>query len=298
MPRLSPIPLTIATLTLAGFALTVSGPAMLVPLAVTAWTLGARHAFDPDHIAAIDSAARTLSGKGQGEQAATVGFWFALGHAALVTVLAAATAAGAGAITTRLADSGWGGQIATVGPLVAAVVLIGLGLLNLAAARRTRPDDTPGGLVGWVLPKLTRGLTKPSRMVAVGALFGLGFDTATEVSLLVLAAGAAAHAPWWATLSLPVLFAAGMTLFDTLDSALLTHAYTTSTATRRRQLTAGIAWVSSAMAITVGGVMLAETLSGGRFGVEISWVGFASVAALVIVVAALAVLRRPAAEAA
>jgi len=265
--------------------LAFTSPHSLVPLAVTAWLLGARHAFDPDHIAAIDSATRTLAGGPHRQAAATTGFWFAVGHSLLVTGLAVATAAGAGALAPHLDGNPTFASITAAGPVVAGLLLIGLGVLNLTSGR----GDSPAGVVGLVLPRLTRGLTHPRRMVGVGALFGLGFDTATEVSLLVMAATTSAQGvPWWATLCLPVLFAAGMTLFDTADSALLAHTYrwADGSALRRRQVTTTITYLSAGLAFFVGAQLLLESAGVGVV-VDVSWVGFASVAALTVAAVAI-----------
>lgn len=213
-----------------------------IGLGITAYTLGMRHAFDADHIAAIDNTTRKLMA--DGKRPVSVGFWFALGHSSVVVVLAAMIAGG-----TRLAgkvmneDSrthqvlGFMGTTisATFLYLVAALNLVALaGILRVFRAMRAGSYDEKEleqhldsrGFMNRVLGRLTRSITRPGQMFPLGFLFGLGFDTATEVTLMVMAgSGAAAGLPWYGILCLPLLFAAGMSLFDTLDGTFMNFAY-------------------------------------------------------------------------
>ena len=213
-----------------------------IGLGLTAYTLGLRHAFDADHIAAIDNVTRKLAA--DGGRPRTVGFWFALGHSAMVVALALAVVGATRAAGTLLDEAsgarrllGIAGTLASSGFLfvIAAVNLVALiGLWRVLRGMR-RPDSDERrlademdsrGLMGRILNPLIRRIRHPHQMLAVGALFGLGFDTASEVALLALAGtGAAAGLPWYAVLTLPVLFAAGMTLMDTLDGVFMTAAY-------------------------------------------------------------------------
>jgi nickel/cobalt transporter (NiCoT) family protein len=212
-------------------------------LGVTAYTLGVRHAFDADHIAAIDGTTRALMARG--ERPHSVGFFFSLGHSSVVLALALLLGVGVKAVVGPLPDdSSTLHEIAgVVGPAVSGALLCIIGALNVAvlaglmrsllAVRRGEPGgdavDGPavaGGPMSRLLGRATRAVRRPWQMYPVGVLFGLDFDTATEVSLLFLAGGAAGVGlPWWAVLCLPVLFAAGMSLFDTIDGSFMNFAY-------------------------------------------------------------------------
>jgi high-affinity nickel-transport protein len=215
-------------------------------LGLTAYLLGMRHAFDVDHIAAIDNTTRKLlAERGRGARPLSVGFWFALGHSALVFVLVLLLSMGVRAVTGEITDDNSalkqiGGLIGTG---VTGLFLLLIGVVNLVVLvgiikvflglRSGRFDEAAlenqlnnRGLINRLLGGVTKAVRKPWHMFPVGLLFGLGFDTATEVALLVLAGGAAAGAlPWYAVLLLPVLFAAGMSLFDTLDGVFMCFAY-------------------------------------------------------------------------
>ena len=214
-----------------------------VGVGLTAYMLGVRHAFDADHIASIDNTTRKLVD--EGKPAVSTGFWFSLGHssvvfgAALLLVLGVRSVAG----VVQDENSSVGQTLGLVGTLVAGTFLLLIGLMNLGSAvgiarvfRRMRTGEYDEaelehhlhnrGLLARLLGRVTRRVSKPWHLYPVGLLMGLGFDTATQVALLVLAAGSAAFVlPWYAILVLPVLFAAGMSLFDTADGVLMTRAY-------------------------------------------------------------------------
>jgi high-affinity nickel-transport protein len=212
-------------------------------LGLTAYTLGMRHAFDADHIAAIDNTTRRLTAAGQ--RPVSVGFWFSLGHSSIVFGLCLLLALGVRSLVGQVEDDSSTLQAATalIGTAVSGVFLVAIGLVNFvvlvrvaAVVRRMRRgygDEAEleeqldrRGLLNRLLRPVTRAVRKPRHMYPVGLLFGLGFDTATEVSLLVLAGGAAVFAlPWYAVLVLPVLFAAGMSLLDTIDGCFMSVAY-------------------------------------------------------------------------
>ncbi len=214
-----------------------------VGLGVTAYTLGMRHAFDADHIAAIDNTTRKLVAEGR--KPMSVGFWFSLGHSTIVFVLVALLAFGVRTLASDLQDEDstlqrWTGLFGTG---VSGTFLILIGLLNLASLiaiwrvfrrmREGRFDEQrlereldSRGLLNRMLAPAVRAVRRPVHMYPVGLLFGMGFDTVTEVSLLVLAGGAAATGlPWYSVLVLPVLFSAGMSLFDSLDGSFMNFAY-------------------------------------------------------------------------
>ncbi|MTJ60212.1 HoxN/HupN/NixA family nickel/cobalt transporter [Nocardia seriolae] len=223
----------------------VQGSVFGVGLGITAYTLGMRHAFDADHIAAIDNTTRKLLAENGRARSHTVGFWFALGHSSIVFVMVALLAFGVRALAGSLENQGsglheWTGLWGTT---VSGSFLIAIGLLNLVSLigiwrvyRRMRGGDldeaaleralAERGLLNRFLGPVMRLVRKPWQMYPVGLLFGLGFDTVTEVGLLVIAGGAAATGlPWYAILVLPLLFSAGMALFDSLDGAFMSHAY-------------------------------------------------------------------------
>ena len=201
-----------------------------------------RHAFDADHIAAIDNTTRKLVG--DGKRPVSVGLFFSLGHSTVVFLMAILVALGAGFVGTLVdEDSRAHETLGLIGTSVSGLFLMLIGVVNLLAfiaiakvwaeLRRGRYDDLgleqaleSRGLIARLLGPMLRSVTRPGQMYPIGFLFGLGFDTATEISILVLAgAGAATGLPWYAILVLPLLFAAGMSLFDTLDGAFMQVAY-------------------------------------------------------------------------
>lgn len=200
------------------------GTLVTLGVGATAYALGVRHAFDADHIAAIDNTTRRLAERGM--PANTVGFWFSLGHSTIVVVLCILLTLGITAIGSSLADDSstlrtWTGVI---GPTVSGVFLLAIAAINIASLRRRHGHA--GGPVLRLLGPLEKAVDCPSRMYVVGLLFGLGFDTATEIGLLALAGAATLVAvPWWAALTLPILFAAGMCAFDTSQGAVMRRAY-------------------------------------------------------------------------
>jgi len=221
---------------------TLGGQVFGVGLGVTAYTYGMRHAFDADHIAAIDNTTRKL--RADGHRPKSVGFWFAMGHSATVFGLAGLVAVGAHAVSTLSDDDSRTHEtLSLAGTLSSGLFLVLIGLLNLAALggiwrvwrglRRGEYDESRleahldgRGLMSRLLGGATRAIRRPWQMFAVGLLFGIGFDTATEVSLLVLAgSGAATGVPWYAIVVLPLLFAAGMSLLDCLDGLFMSVAY-------------------------------------------------------------------------
>src|SRR5215471_5950784 len=210
---------------------------------ILAYTLGMRHAFDADHIAAIDNTTRKLVG--EGKRPLSTGFFFSLGHSSVVFALAVLLNAGIRALDSQVRSSRSGLHVMTgiIGTGVSGTFLYLLAALNVAVLaglvkvfRQMRAgafNDSEleeqlakRGLMNRVLGPLARRVDTPQKMYPVGVLFGLGFDTATEVALLVLAGSAVVSGlPFYAILSLPVLFAAGMCLFDTADGCFMNFAY-------------------------------------------------------------------------
>jgi nickel/cobalt transporter (NiCoT) family protein len=226
----------------AGYQLGSTG-VLGVGVGLTAYMLGVRHAFDADHIASIDNTTRKLVD--EGKPAVSTGFWFSLGHSSVVFAASLLLVAGVRSVAGVVQDenSSVSQALGLVGTLVAGTFLLLIGLMNLGSAvgiarvfRRMRAGDYDEaelehhlhnrGFLARLLGRVTRRVSKPWHLYPVGLLMGLGFDTATQVALLVLAAGSAAFVlPWYAILVLPVLFAAGMSLFDTADGVLMTRAY-------------------------------------------------------------------------
>ena len=208
-----------------------------------AYTLGMRHAFDADHIAAIDNTTRKLVN--EGKRPLSVGFFFSLGHSSVVFVLAVLLNFGIKALDNQVRNDNSGLHTITgvVGTcvsgfflfLIAAFNIIVLaGIIKVFREMRggTYDDDeleeqlNKRGLMNRFLGPLARRVDTPWKIYPIGFLFGLGFDTATEIALLVLAGTAVAGGlPFYAILSLPILFAAGMSLFDTADGCFMNFAY-------------------------------------------------------------------------
>jgi nickel/cobalt transporter (NiCoT) family protein len=254
---------------------TIGGQVFGVGLGVTAYTLGMRHAFDADHIAAIDNTTRKLMA--DGKRPVSVGFWFALGHSTVVVILAVLIAIGAREVASLTGAQSHAHQaLALAGTAASGGFLYLIGILNLAALagiarlyramRRGHYSDTlldeqlaKRGFLNRILGRLTRSVTRPGQMYPVGLLFGIGFDTATEVLLLGMAAGsAAAGLPWYAIVCLPLLFAAGMSLFDTLDGTFMNFAYHWAFASPVRKVyyNLTITGLSVAVALGVGTIEL------------------------------------------
>jgi high-affinity nickel-transport protein len=221
---------------------------------ILAYTLGMRHAFDADHIAAIDNTTRKLAG--EGKRPLSVGFFFSLGHSSVVFVLAVLLNFGIRALDAQVKNGGSGLHQMTgiIGTGVSGTFLYLIAALNAAVLaglvkvvrdlRAGAFDDTEleqqlarRGLMNRVLGPLARRVDTGWKMYPVGVLFGLGFDTATEVALLVLAGTAVVSGlPFYAIVSLPVLFAAGMCLFDTADGCFMNFAYDWAFARPARKL--------------------------------------------------------------
>lgn len=248
---------------------------------ITAYTLGMRHAFDADHIAAIDNTTRKLMSEGQ--RPLSVGFWFSLGHSTVVFALGVLVVLGIRGLSGALADDHSTLQRATglIGPVVSGSFLVLIGLLNLAvlaglltAFRRMRAGGCDEaelerrlerrGVMNRIYGRATQAIRRPWQMYPLGLLFGLGFDTATEIGLLVLAGSATASGlPFYAIVCLPILFAAGMSLLDTIDGAFMNFAYGWAFSRPVRKLFYNIAvtGLSVAVALVIGIVELLAVLA-------------------------------------
>ena len=258
-----------------------------VGLGVTAYLLGVRHAFDADHIAVIDNTTRKLVG--EGTRSLSAGFWFSLGHSSVVFGLAFLLALGVRALVGPVQDEGSPmlQTLGLIGSLVAGTFLILIGLTNLFAVvgiakvfRQMRSGEfdeaelerqlNSRGFLARLLGRFMRRVSKPWHLYPVGLLMGLGFDTATQVALLVLAAGTAAFTlPWYAILVLPVLFAAGMSLFDALDGIFMARAYGWAflKPIRKVYYNLTVTLLSVFVALVIGVIVLAGLLA-DRLGID------------------------------
>ncbi len=258
-------------------------PVFTVGVGVLAYTFGLRHAFDADHIAAVDNTTRKLLADDTGRKPLSVGFWFSLGHSTIVFALALLLSLGVKALAGPVTHDGSDLHAVTgvVGASVSGVFLWMIGLLNLAVLmgilgvfkemRRGEYDERQleeqldkRGFMNRFLGGLTRSVRKPWHIYPIGVLFGLGFDTATEVGLLVMAGGAAAFdLPFYAILVLPILFAAGMCLADTVDGVFMNVAYGWAFARPVRKVfyNITITSISVAVALIIGTIELLNVLA-------------------------------------
>jgi high-affinity nickel-transport protein len=301
--RAAAMALTVVVLNVAGWAMlaaAVSGHFHInktetfgFTTGILAYTLGMRHAFDADHIAAIDNTTRKLVS--DGKRPLSVGFFFSLGHSSVVFLLALLLNFGIRALDEQVKNSGSQLQYTTniIGTMVSGVFLFLIAAINvviLAGIVRVFRDMRAGrydeqqleeqlnkrGLMNRFLGPLARRIDAPWKMYPVGFLFGLGFDTATEVGLLVLAGTAVIGGlPFYAVLSLPILFAAGMSLFDTADGCFMNFAYDWAFArpVRKVYYNLTITALSVFMAVFIGAVEVLGLLGqdGNLTGPGWSW---------------------------
>ena len=283
-----------------------------VGVGITAYTLGMRHAFDADHIGAIDNTTRKLMTDGQ--RPLSVGFFFSLGHSTIVFALAALFAIGVKGLSGAVEDDSSTLHTATglIGPTVSGTFLIVIGIINLVVLigivrvfKRMRQGDydereleaqlNSRGFMNRFLGRATRAVKQPWHMYPLGVLFGLGFDTATEIALLATAGTAAAGGlPLYAILCLPILFAAGMSLLDTIDGAFMNFAYgwAFSKPVRKVFYNITITGLSVAVALIIGVIELIQVLTDkltltGTFwdvfaNLDLNYVGYAIVGLFVL----------------
>ena len=252
-----------------------------IGIGLTAYTLGMRHAFDADHISAIDNTTRKLMN--EGKRPLSVGFWFSLGHSTIVFTLALLISVGVRALdgpvkndnsslhqVTGYIGTGVSGLFLYI--IAALNVVILFGIIKVFREMKTGKFDEAAleeqlqkrGFMNRFFGKLTRTITKPQQMYPIGVLFGLGFDTATEVALLVIAGSAgAAGLPWYAILALPILFAAGMSLLDTIDGSFMNFAYgwAFSKPVRKVFYNMTITGLSVAVALVIGTIEIAGLIA-------------------------------------
>ena len=283
-----------------------------VGVGLTAYALGMRHAFDADHIAAIDNVTRKLIQ--DGKRPVGTGFFFSLGHSSVVFALALLISLGVRAVIGPVAEDSsalhhYTGLIGTSVSgvflyLIAAFnIVILAGILRVFAAMRRGEFDEAAleqhlnnrGLLNRFFGRFTRSIHSSWQMYPLGMLFGLGFDTATEIALLVLAGtSAAVGLPWYAILCLPVIFAAGMSLLDTIDGSFMNFAYGWAFAkpVRKVYYNITVTGLSVAVALIVGTAELLGLLTeqmgwhGGFWdwvaGLDLNAVGFLIVGLFVL----------------
>ena len=286
---------------------------------VLAYTLGMRHAFDADHIAAIDNTTRKFMS--EGKRPMSVGFFFSLGHSSVVFVLTVLLGFGAHALGAQVRNNHsalhhYGGLVGTIvsGSFLYLIAILNLviliGIIKLfIQMRQGRFDDSElekhlnsRGLMMRFFGPIARSIDRPGKMYPLGILFGLGFDTATEVAFLVLAGTSVASGlPIWAILSLPILFAAGMSLLDTIDGSFMNFAYgwAFSKPVRKVYYNITITGLSVVVALYIGTLEIMQVLasqlklSGGLWnyasGFNINGAGF-TIVGLFIVIWAFALL--------
>ena len=246
-----------------------------------ALTLGMRHAFDADHISAIDNTTRKLMAEGQRPMG--VGFFFSLGHSSVVTALAVILNFGIKSLGVQVKNqnSSLHHYTSLVGTTVSGTFLMLIAILNLVVlisvvtvfkkmrqgmydeAELEKHLNSRGFMMRFFGP-IARRIDASWKMYPLGILFGLGFDTATEVALLVLAGSSViAGLPWWAILSLPMLFAGGMSLLDTIDGSFMNFAYgwAFSRPVRKVYYNIVITGLSVVVAIFIGGLEIAQVFA-------------------------------------
>jgi nickel/cobalt transporter (NiCoT) family protein len=294
------------------YELSGTAGAFTVGIGATAYTLGLRHAFDADHISAIDNTTRKLMA--EGKRPLSVGFWFSLGHSTIVFALALLISLGVRSLDGPVKNdhsnlhqvTGWIGTLVSgcfLYVIAAINVVILLGIIGVFRRMRSGGYDEAAlerqldarGLMNRFFGGLTRSVTRPAQMYPIGVLFGLGFDTATEVALLVIAGSAgAAGLPWYAILCLPVLFAAGMSLMDSIDGSFMNFAYgwAFSKPVRKVFYNLTVTGLSVAVAVVIGtielgGLVASELNLSGSFwswfeNIDINLLGFIIVGMFVL----------------
>lgn len=248
-----------------------AGNTNLLAMAGLAWAFGVRHAIDADHIAAIDNAVRKLAGEHR--EARLTGLFFSLGHSTIVVILAAIVALAVGLLQGRMHDIERIGSY--VGTITSAMFLVIIALGNLLALRTGHRHHGPVGILSRLLRPILARVRRSRDMYSVGVLFGLGFDTATEIGLLTLSAAGAGHGvPFWCSMAFPALFTAGMSLIDTADSALMTGAYAWTLRDEGRRATYNLVltMLSVVIAVLIGAIELLGLFNGSSaFWRVVAW---------------------------
>ena len=260
------------------------GGLIFTGLALTAYVLGVRHGFDVDHIAAIDNTTRKLLHDGR--RPLTVGTWFSLGHSTVVGAMIVGLVVAVGYVNQHYAAFASFGAV--FGTVVSGTFLFIIGLVNVVIVvevyrifrgMRGKTLDSQAleeqmnrrGFFSRYFSRLFAVIQEPWQIYPVGVLFGLGFDTATEVLLIGIAVGAAyTGVPLWAVLFLPALFTCGMVLSDTTDGVSMRYAYgwAFSHPIRKVFYNLTLTVISVLVAFVIGGVEVGQVLS-----TELGWHG-------------------------
>jgi high-affinity nickel-transport protein len=261
------------------------GGLLFTGLALTAYILGLRHGFDADHIAAIDNTTRKLLN--EGKRPLTVGTWFSLGHSTIVCGMIVALVFAFNAVKSQYTAFASAGAV--LGTLISGIFLFAIGLINVIIVLdvyrifrglRTRTLDQAAldeqlekrGFLNRYFGRLFRLIEEPWQIYPIGVLFGLGFDTATEIIIIALATDLAFTGtfPLWAILILPLLFTCGMVLSDTSDGFSMRYAYGWAFLKPIRKIYYNLTLtiISVLVAFVIGGVELLQVISG-----EFHWGG-------------------------
>ncbi|MCI4323437.1 MAG: HoxN/HupN/NixA family nickel/cobalt transporter [Thermoplasmata archaeon] len=267
-----------------------TGLFLFTGLAITAYILGIRHGFDVDHIAAIDNTTRKLLN--EEKRPLTVGTWFSLGHSTIVCGLVVALVLATEYVQSHVAQFAAVGAI--LGTLISGGFLIIIGLVNVVIVvevyrifkglrtgqideEKLEEEMQKRGFLYRYFGKLFQVIEEPWQIYPIGVLFGLGFDTATEVTLIAISVtvGASGAIPLWAVLILPLLFTCGMVLSDTTDGFAMRYAYGWAFLhpIRKVYYNLTLTVISVLVAFAIGGVELLQVLSSelGWNGVFWSW---------------------------
>ncbi|MCL4324937.1 MAG: HoxN/HupN/NixA family nickel/cobalt transporter [Candidatus Thermoplasmatota archaeon] len=259
---------------------------ILAGLGVVSFILGLRHGFDADHIAAIDNTTRKLLN--QGEKPLTVGTWFSLGHSTIIAGLLVALVVATDFIANNITNFAAYGAV--IGTVISGVFLCIIGFINLLIVfelygtfhglrsgkldqARLEEQLNQRGFMNRIFGGLFRFVNKPWQIYPIGILFGLGFDTATEVAFLALGVTAATafnHPPLWTIMILPFMFTCGMVLSDTTDGVSMRYAYGWAFLNPIRKIyyNLTITVISVLVAFLIGGVEFLQVISR-----ELGWSG-------------------------
>lgn len=255
--------------------------AVLAGLGLMSYVLGLRHAVDADHIAAIDNTTRKLLQ--QNKRPVTVGMWFSLGHSTIVIALTAALVVATRAVVGAVPGLATGGNI--IGTWISGIFLMIIGFINVLIVLdvyrtfkglkegRIKGDQLDDALnknsfMGRTFGKLFAIVNEPWQIYPVGVLFGLGFDTATQVALIAISIGVAGSVPFWYVIVLPLLFTVGMVTIDTSDGISMRCAYGWAFLKPIRKIyyNLTITVISVLVAFVIGGIEVAQVVS-----VQLGW---------------------------
>ena len=254
--------------------------AVLAGLGLVSYVLGLRHAVDADHIAAIDNTTRKLLQ--QGKRPVTVGMWFSLGHSTIVIALTAALVLATRAVVNAVPAFESGGAV--VGTSISGVFLFIIGLVNVLIVldvyrtfkglREGRLNEAQldalnkNSFMSKTFGKLFKIVNSPWQIFPVGVLFGLGFDTATQIALIAISIGVSGSVPFWYVLIMPFLFTAGMVTIDTSDGISMRCAYGWAFLKPIRKIyyNLTITIISVLVAFAIGGIELIQVIAS-----ELGW---------------------------